>query len=81
MRHLAIQPKLHPVDIGMEINIIIIEMKGPELLLKSVLAMGSIGPTHSCLHMALRALEFHIAEVQLSCILTQILEVILCRRQ
>ena len=80
MQLLAIQPKLHPVDIGMEINIIIIEMKGLELLLK-ISATSSIGPIHSCHHQALRAMEFHTAEVQLSCILKQTMEVILCQRQ
>ena len=81
MQLLAIQTKLHPVDIGMEINIIIIEMKGLELLLKRISAASSIGPIHSCPHQALRAMEFYTAEVQLSCILKQTLEVILCQRQ
>ena len=45
MLHPVTQPKLHPVDIGMEINIIITEMTRPKLLLKAFTAKRFIGPT------------------------------------
>ena len=67
MLHLATQARLHRVDIGMEINIIITEIqkKRPELQLNVFrLAKCSIGPIHSCHLLVLRTeAKYHTAEV------------------